>query len=319
MSGLARSPRLLKGALVGIDLFNPVASVVTFQYNPATVTRTVKPRGPGGGDGGRAEAQRLTGPPEEDIKMDVEIDATDALEKGDDDIVQAAGIYPQLSALEMLAYPKSLLVSANTVLLAVGTIVVTSLIGLGLLLGFPNRLLDVHDPATVQVVLILVILAPLEALDQIFISIFAVFSAPGAIFFRKYLFTPALRLGVVLALALTGCTQTEDRRSSDIPSPTPSATSTPSTSPSAARSGTAMTGTAAPGAPGPTMEASWRASACRQACATTRSGSVPSRVQSTCPSTDSRRPSQRSASPLATRRLPSRPRTNSPCGRLSTT
>ena len=92
----------------------------------------------------------------------------------------------------------------GAVLLAVGTIVVTSLVGLGLLLGFPDQLLDTHDPATVQVVLILVLLAPLEALDQIFISIFAVFSAPGAIFFRKYLFTPALRLGVVLALALTG-------------------------------------------------------------------------------------------------------------------
>jgi O-antigen/teichoic acid export membrane protein len=92
----------------------------------------------------------------------------------------------------------------GAVLLAVGTIVVTSLIGLGLLLGFPDQLLSVHDPSTAQVVLILVLLAPLEALDQVFISIFAVFSAPGAIFFRKYLFTPALRLGVVLLLALTG-------------------------------------------------------------------------------------------------------------------
>lgn len=92
----------------------------------------------------------------------------------------------------------------GAVLLAVGTIVVTSLIGLGLLLLFPGRLLSTHDPATVQVVLILVLLAPLEALDQVFISIFAVFSAPGAIFFRKYLFTPGLRLGVVLLLALTG-------------------------------------------------------------------------------------------------------------------
>ena len=92
----------------------------------------------------------------------------------------------------------------GAVLLAVGTIVVTSLIGLGLLLAFPGQLVSVHDPATAQVVLILVLLAPLEALDQVFISIFAVFSAPGAIFFRKYLFTPALRLGVVLALALTG-------------------------------------------------------------------------------------------------------------------
>lgn len=120
MSGLTRSPRLLKGALVGVDLFNPVASVVAFQYNPATVSRTLKPRGPSG-DGGRAEAQRLTGPPEEDIKLDIEIDATDGLEKGDG-LVQTTGIYPQLSALEMLAYPKSALAIANTVLLALGTI-----------------------------------------------------------------------------------------------------------------------------------------------------------------------------------------------------
>jgi len=92
----------------------------------------------------------------------------------------------------------------GAVLLAVGTIVVTSLIGLGLILGFPDQLLDVQDPATVEVVLIVLLLAPLEALDQIFISIFAVFSAPGAIFFRKYLFTPGLRLAVVVSLAVTG-------------------------------------------------------------------------------------------------------------------
>jgi O-antigen/teichoic acid export membrane protein len=92
----------------------------------------------------------------------------------------------------------------GAVLLAVGTIVVTSLVALGVILGFPGQILDVHDPATVQVVLILLLLAPLEALDQVFINIFAVFSAPGAIFFRKYLFTPGLRLGVVVALTVTG-------------------------------------------------------------------------------------------------------------------
>ncbi|MDP5183788.1 oligosaccharide flippase family protein [Blastococcus sp. BMG 814] len=92
----------------------------------------------------------------------------------------------------------------GAVLLAVGTIVVTSLVGLGLFLSFPDQLLNTADPATVQVVLILLLLAPLEALDQVFINIFAVFSAPGAIFFRKYLFTPGLRLAVVVALALTG-------------------------------------------------------------------------------------------------------------------
>jgi O-antigen/teichoic acid export membrane protein len=94
----------------------------------------------------------------------------------------------------------------GAVVLAVGTILVTSLVSLGFILLFPGQLLSTRDPAIMDVVLILVILAPLEALDQVFISIFAVFSAPGAIFFRKFLFTPALRLGVVLALAVTHST-----------------------------------------------------------------------------------------------------------------
>jgi hypothetical protein len=34
MSSFPGSPRLIKGAIVGIDPFNPLASVVVFQYNP---------------------------------------------------------------------------------------------------------------------------------------------------------------------------------------------------------------------------------------------------------------------------------------------
>jgi hypothetical protein len=94
--------------------------VILFQYNPDTLTRTLKPRAPGG-EGARSEAQRLTGAPEETIKVDIDIDATDQLEKGDG-IATSLGIYPQLSALEMLVYPKSALVIANTVLLAGGVI-----------------------------------------------------------------------------------------------------------------------------------------------------------------------------------------------------
>jgi hypothetical protein len=127
MSGLSNSPRLIKGALIGVDLFNPLASVVIFQYNPETVTRTLQPQGAGDG-GARAEAMRLKGAPIETIKMDVEIDATDQLEQGDAN-ASAMGIYPQLSALEMLVYPKSLLVIANTVLMALGTLEVLPPIG----------------------------------------------------------------------------------------------------------------------------------------------------------------------------------------------
>jgi hypothetical protein len=120
MTTFPNSPRILKGALVGIEPANPLASVIVFQYNPDTLTRTLKAKS-AGGEGARAEALRLTGAPEETIKVDVEIDATDQFEKADPKVTKQ-GIYPQLSALEMLIYPRSQLVIANTILLAVGTI-----------------------------------------------------------------------------------------------------------------------------------------------------------------------------------------------------
>ncbi|HKG14842.1 MAG TPA: hypothetical protein VKB12_16060 [Pyrinomonadaceae bacterium] len=113
------SPRIVKGALVGIDLFSPLPSVVLFQYNPDTVTRTLQAQTAGEG-GARSEVTRLKGAPVETIKLDVEIDATDQLEQGG--LATSLGIYPQLSSLEMLLYPKSGLVIANTVLMALGTL-----------------------------------------------------------------------------------------------------------------------------------------------------------------------------------------------------
>lgn len=127
MSGFTRTPKTIKGAIIGIDLFNPLASVIVFQYNPDTMTRTL--RGQGSGEGGaRSEAMRLKGAPVETIKLDVEIDATDQLEKADG-IATTLGIYPQLSALEMLLYPKSALVIANTALMALGTLEILPPIG----------------------------------------------------------------------------------------------------------------------------------------------------------------------------------------------
>src|SRR5688572_9267297 len=127
MSSFPGSPHLVKGALVGLDLFNPLASIAVFQYNPDTVTRTLQPQAAGEG-GARAEAMRLRGAPVETIKMDVEIDATDQLETAESTATKL-GIYPQLSALEMLLYPKSALVIANTVLMALGTLEIVPPIG----------------------------------------------------------------------------------------------------------------------------------------------------------------------------------------------
>ncbi|HEX6248373.1 MAG TPA: oligosaccharide flippase family protein [Nocardioidaceae bacterium] len=89
--------------------------------------------------------------------------------------------------------------------LAIGTIVTTSVLFIGAFFLFSEALVGsaVGDDA-IRLVLVLLLLSPLEALDQVFVSIFAVFSKPGAIFFRKHLLAPTLRLVVVVLLVLTG-------------------------------------------------------------------------------------------------------------------
>ena len=121
MSTFPGSPRLQKGAIVGIDPIDPVPRVILFQYNPDTLTRTLEAQTVGGQGGDRSEALRLKGAPVETFKLEVEIDATDQLETGRGPAV-GMGVYPQLSALEMLIYPRSSLVLTNDALLAAGTI-----------------------------------------------------------------------------------------------------------------------------------------------------------------------------------------------------
>jgi hypothetical protein len=94
--------------------------VVIFQYNPETMTRTLKVQG-SQRQGDPVEIQRLSGPPVEEIQLKVELDAADQLEKQDAVAVES-GIYPQLSALEMMLYPKSSWVIYNTILAATGGI-----------------------------------------------------------------------------------------------------------------------------------------------------------------------------------------------------
>ena len=118
MTGLTSSPRLRKGAIIALRMPDPRPAVIAFQYNPETLTRTLEPQTTGGDEGDRAEALRISGPPAETIKLDVVLDATDQLERGEG----RDGIYPQVSALELLIYPPVALAVANTALLALGTI-----------------------------------------------------------------------------------------------------------------------------------------------------------------------------------------------------
>ena len=121
MTTLSRSPKLTKGAIVGFDMFNPVASVIIFQYNPSRLSRQVQAR-TAGSDASPQETLRLAGAPQETITLnEVMLDATDQLEQSDP-IAASMGVYPQLSALEILLYPKSAAVIANTALMLAGTI-----------------------------------------------------------------------------------------------------------------------------------------------------------------------------------------------------
>jgi hypothetical protein len=144
-SDFPRSPRLLKGAIVAIESGSSTPNVIVFQYNPQTLTRSLEATTPTGGQSGaRSEALRLAGAPKETINLDVEIDATDQLEAGEQYAV-SMGIYPQLSALEMLLYPKSSYVVTNTALLEAGVIeIIPPLAPFTLFIWGPKRIVPVR-------------------------------------------------------------------------------------------------------------------------------------------------------------------------------
>lgn len=105
---LISSPKLIKGGLVVLDVTTGAAKrTIALQYNPDTLTRTYQVQG-AGGDGGAERAQpfRLKGPAIESIKLEAEIDATDSLERPDQNANAVAfGIAPQLATLESLVNP----------------------------------------------------------------------------------------------------------------------------------------------------------------------------------------------------------------------
>jgi hypothetical protein len=143
VTGFSGSPRLSKGALIGLDVLKPVASVVVFQYNPEKVTRSLRPK-TSGADGAEGEALRISGPPEETFNLEIEIDATDQLAAGDA-IAGSLGIAPQLASLEMMFYPASGLVIANEALALAGLVeVVPPEAPLALLVWSPTRVLPVR-------------------------------------------------------------------------------------------------------------------------------------------------------------------------------
>jgi hypothetical protein len=147
MTTFPGSPRLLKGGIVLIDdTTGMVQRIIVLQYNPDTVTRTLQVQGIGGESGDRLEALRLKGPPQETIKVEAEIDATDQLEFPDQNtLTTQLGIYPQLAALETIIYPQSSLLQSNNTLASLGTLEVAPIEApLSLFVWSKSRILPVR-------------------------------------------------------------------------------------------------------------------------------------------------------------------------------
>lgn len=131
MTGFPGSPRLARGALLAVDAATgaPLRRV-TFQYNPDSLTRTLQLDN---------DPQRAGLPAAESLRLELELDATDALERGG----PSEAVGAQLAALEAMIHPSSRQLADARRLAAQGT--------LELLAPEPPRLLFVFGGRSVPV------------------------------------------------------------------------------------------------------------------------------------------------------------------------
>jgi hypothetical protein len=122
MTTFPNSPKLLRGGIVLVDPSSgTVLRIITLQYNPDSISRSLQVKSTATEGSDRSEALRLKGPPVETIKLEAEIDATDQLEIADQQAI-SVGIHPQLAAIETIVYPTSAQLLSNNSLAQSGTL-----------------------------------------------------------------------------------------------------------------------------------------------------------------------------------------------------
>lgn len=92
----------------------------------------------------------------------------------------------------------------GTLLMVVSTILALGLSLILVLYGFQHRIARsfVSDDMAFALLLTLIFLSPIQAFDTVLTGLLAVFSSPRAIFFRKYILGPGLKLAIVVLLIL---------------------------------------------------------------------------------------------------------------------
>jgi O-antigen/teichoic acid export membrane protein len=95
-------------------------------------------------------------------------------------------------------FPKVL----GTILLSIGTVFLAGLLIIAAIWSGPAFLTHfmTHEKVPRHLLSILIMVVPLDAADELFNSLFASFAGIRAIFFRKYILGPGLKLGAVLLL-----------------------------------------------------------------------------------------------------------------------
>jgi hypothetical protein len=106
--GYSRSPKFQRGALVQLptSLTFPIPVIIPFQYNPATLRRSIVPYAPPQPDNsGRSLAAPGSQPadPEQEISMEVELDASDELDH-DEVLAGQFGVAHRIAAIESLLF-----------------------------------------------------------------------------------------------------------------------------------------------------------------------------------------------------------------------
>jgi hypothetical protein len=145
MNAAPISPKLLKGGLALLDAqTGAVLRIVPLQYNPDTLTRSLKIKSVDTESGDHIDALRLKGPPEETFKLEAEMDLTDQLEAGDSQAAQL-GLHPALAVLELTVYPSSTHLLSTNALVSAGVLeIVPAQTPLTVFIFGPNRIMPVR-------------------------------------------------------------------------------------------------------------------------------------------------------------------------------
>lgn len=107
--GYTRSPKVIPGAFVQLieDIIGVVPNIVTFHYNPETITRGLEPWNPFEVDQADRGAQAPTVQPyspEETFSFTLDLHAADGMEIGNP-LAVGFGVLPQIAAIQKLVQP----------------------------------------------------------------------------------------------------------------------------------------------------------------------------------------------------------------------